>query len=129
MKFLFQKIRNYFLKNTSETSVINNETNQQVHTVTVNLNSWKPQNKEPIPKKEIYYNEDIWRIGITVEFRRKHLNLTQKQLSELLGYKSTSFVSNLELGIREKLTHEQLENLANCLNTTAEKLLNGEFLD
>ena len=113
----------------SHSKVVKNETNTHVHTVTVDLNSFTPKPKVPIPRKEIYYNDDNWRIGITVEYRRKHLKLTQKQLSDLLGYKSTSFVSNLELGTREKLTHEQLENLAKCLNTTTDKLLNDEVYD
>ena len=107
----------------------NDENNKYTRTISVDLSSWKPRPKAPIVKKEIYNNDDIWRIGTTIEFRRKHLNLTQKQLSELLGYKSTSFVSSLELGTREKLSHEQLEVIAKCLNTTTEKLLKKEFYD
>ena len=49
--------------------------------------------------------------------------MTQKDLAEKLGYKSTSFVSRLELWELEKITKEQVESLANALNVTVDDLL------
>lgn len=102
MKSLFRKIISHFNKSngTSRSESTQHETNTNVHTISfdLNLDTWTPRPREPIPPKAVYDYDEALSIGMTVEFRRKYLKLTQKQLSDLLGYKSTSFVSKLELG-------------------------------
>lgn len=82
---------------------------------------------KPIPPKAVYTDKEIYGIGANVEFRRKKLNLTQKQLSEMLGYKSSSFISRLELWELMNLKHEQVEALAMALNTTVDDLLFAKY--
>lgn len=86
-----------------------------------------PNQRRPIPPKDVYFNKEVWGIGSNVQLRREALKLTQKELSELLGYKSTSFVSKLELWELEKIKHEQIENLARCLKTSVDELLNAKY--
>lgn len=76
-----------------------------------------------LPIKEIYYEKETWDIGINVQSLREAKGLTQKQLAELLGYKSAGFISRLELWRSEKITYEQVETLAKHLDVDIERLL------
>jgi transcriptional regulator with XRE-family HTH domain len=83
---------------------------------------------EPVTPKEVYYEKDLWAIASNVQIIREKYNLTQKQLSERMGYKSTSFISNLELWNTEKIPHERVEKLAQCLGVDLNELLRRDEL-
>lgn len=91
------------------------------------LNLQGPSTNTPqtnmISSKNVYTDKEIWTIGGNVQIIRERKGLTQLQLAEHLGYKSASFVSRLELWETEKLTHDQVLKLAECLNVSVDKLL------
>jgi ribosome-binding protein aMBF1 (putative translation factor) len=76
----------------------------------------------PIPKKDIYDFDDLSDIGMNIEYARKDKGLTQKQLAELIGYKSASFISRLERSETTSMTHEQLEKIPKALGVEDEYL-------
>lgn len=78
-----------------------------------------------ITPKNVYISDDLFYIRGNVTKSRGIRNMTQAKLSELLGYKSTSFISNLERGNLSKITHEQVEDLARCLEIQVDDLLIG----
>lgn len=80
---------------------------------------------KPLAIKEVYTDKEVHIIGGNVEIIRKKKGLTQKQLAESLGYKSTSFISRLELWETEKITHVQVEKLAEGLNVDISEILHN----
>lgn len=109
-------------------TVSTNKQSKYHHAVTVNLDSsYTLKSREMMPMKDIYTDKEVWGIGANVQLIREDKGLTQKQLSELLGYKSTSFISRLELWELEKIKYEQIENLANCLSVDVNEILNAKY--
>lgn len=80
---------------------------------------------KPLSIKEVYTDKDVQVIGGNVEIIRKRKGLTQKQLAESLGYKSTSFISRLELWEMEKITHAQVVQLSQSLNVDISEILHN----
>ncbi|GEN83587.1 hypothetical protein SLU01_18990 [Sporosarcina luteola] len=81
-----------------------------------------------IPVKEFYlYGSDIQNIGSNVSSARLKKEFTQLQLAQRLGYKSASFISRLELWETEKLSHKQLEQIADCLDVPVRDLLQVRY--
>lgn len=101
----------------SSTGIVTNPISQET----------KLSNRElkPLEIKEIYSGKDIDIIGGNVEIIRKSRGLTQKQLAESIGYKSASFISRLELWETEKITHVQVEKLAEGLNVDISEILHN----
>ena len=76
-----------------------------------------------LDSKNVYLSDEVWQIASNVQIIRERQNITQRDLAERLGYKSASFVSRLELWETEKLTAEQVTNLANALNVQIADIL------
>jgi len=64
-------------------------------------------------------------MGKRVYERRKHLGLTQEQVSEAMDV-SVQMISNLELG-KKAIRPENLVKLCNILKTSADYILTGSF--
>lgn len=110
-KFLKPKVPNHVPNEMNKTNL--NSQGASINTPQTNI----------ISPKSIYTDKEIWTIGGNVQIIRERKGLTQLQLAEHLGYKSASFVSRLELWETEKLTHDQVLKLAECLNVSVDKLL------
>ena len=63
-------------------------------------------------------------MGIRIAQRRKELHLTQENLAEKMGV-SLQTISCIELG-KKAIRPENLANLCNCLNVTADYILYGK---
>lgn len=64
-------------------------------------------------------------VGKRVAATREKLNMTQAQLAEKANL-STSFISDIETGLKS-LRAENLRNLAQALEVSADYLLTGEY--
>lgn len=95
--------------------------------VTTQVQGIKHSDRElkPLEIKEVYLGNDIDIIGGNVEIIRKRKGLTQLQLAEIVGYKSASFISRLELWQTEKITHDQVVKLAEGLNVDISEILHN----
>ncbi|WNF36456.1 helix-turn-helix transcriptional regulator [Bacillaceae bacterium IKA-2] len=93
--------------------------------VTVSVTSYTSIPK-PISLNSVYTGEDFFSIRKNILEIKRDKKLTQKQLSDCLGFKSNSFVSKLERCEMQKIDHEHVDKLANCLNVEISQLLIGE---
>lgn len=66
-------------------------------------------------------------IGARINIRRKELDLTQEQLSELMDV-SIQMISNLELG-KKAIRPENLVKLCAALDISADHILRGTYAD
>lgn len=120
LKGIINKILNKF-------KLSNSMTHTNTHVNHLESQETEPVHRQlkPLPIKEVYTDKDVQIIGGNVEIIRKRKGLTQKQLSESLGYKSTSFVSRLELWEIEKITHTQVVQLSQSLNVDIAEVLHN----
>ena len=63
-------------------------------------------------------------MGMRIAQRRKHLHMTQEQLADQMGV-SLQTISCIELG-KKAIRPENLANLCNCLNVSADYILYGK---
>lgn len=78
-----------------------------------------------INRKSTYYDDEVFYIRQNIIKYRRNKKISQKELSQCLGFKSTSFIYKLEGGLLHKLSHEQVEDIASCLNVNVDDLLIG----
>ncbi|WP_258200278.1 helix-turn-helix domain-containing protein [Paenibacillus endoradicis] len=79
--------------------------------------------RKPISYKSYYTDRELLSIALNIEYARKDRNISQQQLSDCLGYKSTSFISRLETSQAEKISHEKVINIAKCLDVDPSEIL------
>lgn len=73
--------------------------------------------------KNLDYADEYIEIGYNIAYYRKHANLTQEQLSEMIGI-SRSHLSAIEApNIVRKISMDLLFNIANALDIEVYKLL------
>ena len=130
MKGIINKLLDKFKLSNSRTNTITH-VNHLEHTTNSTLQETEHVHRQlkPLPIKEVYTDKEIDIIGGNVEIIRKRKGLTQKQLAESLGYKSTSFVSRLELWEMEKITHAQVVQISQSLNVDISEILHNWIKD
>lgn len=124
MKGIINKLLNKFKLSNSRANTVTH-VNHLEHVTNSPLQETEHVQRQlkPLSIKEVYTDNEVHIIGGNVETIRKRKGLTQKQLAESLGYKSTSFVSRLELWEVEKITHTQVEQLSQSLNVDVSEIL------
>ena len=126
MKGIINKLLNKFkLLNSRANTIANVNHLEQVTNPTSQETEHVNRQLKPLPIKEVYTDNEVHIIGGNVEIIRKSKGLTQKQLAESLGYKSTSFISRLELWEMEKITHIQVVQLSQGLNVDISEILHN----
>ncbi len=122
LKGIINKLLNKFkLKNSRANTITNVHVTSPTSQETEHVN----RQVKPLSIKEVYTDNEVHIIGGNVEIIRKSKGLTQKQLAESLGYKSTSFISRLELWEMEKITHTQVVQLSQSLNVDISEILHN----
>lgn len=64
-------------------------------------------------------------IGNNISKRRKELGMTQEELANLMGYKSKSTITKIELGIND-IPQSKIVKFAAALQTTPKSLMGWE---
>lgn len=78
-----------------------------------------------ITHKKVYISDELFSIrGNVIKFRKAR-KLTQKSISDCLGFNSVSFISRLERGDMQSIKHTEVKNLASCLKVELDDLLLG----
>jgi len=130
LKGIINKLLNKFkLSNSRATTVTHVNNLEHVTHSPLQETEHVQRQLKPLSIKEVYTDNEVHIIGGNVETIRKRKGLTQKQLAESLGYKSTSFVSRLELWEVEKITHTQVEQLSQSLNVDVSEILRNWIKD
>ncbi|UYB50409.1 helix-turn-helix transcriptional regulator (plasmid) [Lysinibacillus capsici] len=126
MKGIINRLLNKFKLSNSMTNT-NTHVNHVEHVTNPTSQETEHVHRQlkPLSIKEVYTDNDVQIIGGNVEIIRKRKGLTQKQLAESLGYKSTSFISRLELWEMEKITHAQVVQLSQSLNVDIAEILHN----
>lgn len=107
-----------------------NNQNKQKASLPIDLNvkseftSYGVTSKE-IVTKHFYENDNLFYIKKNTISIRHDKKITQKQISEKMGFKSISFISKFENGNLRKITHEQLKQIAEGLEVDISELLRG----